>query len=54
MSENKLKEIFKSDAVEKAISGEMKVTPDKLSFLYQIGWYCAGPKQQKKRRVEKE
>ena len=54
MSENKLKEIFESDVVEKTISGELKITPDKLSFLYQIGWYCAGPKQQKKRRVEKE
>ena len=48
MSGNKLKEIFESDVVEKAISGEMKVTPNKLSFLYQIGWYCAGSKQKKK------
>lgn len=53
MSGNKLKEIFENNTVEKTVSGEMKITPDKLSFLYQIGWYCAGPKQQKKRRVEK-
>ena len=54
MSGNKLKEIFESDVVEKTVSGEMKITPDKLSFLYQIGLYSVGPKQKRKRRARKE
>lgn len=51
MSENKLKEIFESHAVEKTISVEMKITPSMLPFLYQIGLYSVGPKQKRKRRA---